>query len=121
MPTLIAEPKLIPAVGNKPKQIREYVGRAHTQTETLSIAHMISPPGWAEPGQRPAFDEYTVVLKGLLQVESEQETFRVTAGQAIIAHAGEWVRYSTPEADGAEYLAICLPAFSVESVHRDSP
>jgi mannose-6-phosphate isomerase-like protein (cupin superfamily) len=120
MPTLIAAPMQITAAGNKPKLIREYVGRANSKTTTVSVAHMQSPSGWIEPGQRPEFDEYTVVLKGSLRVESESGTIDVGAGQAVIAHAGEWVRYSTPGAEGAEYIAVCLPAFSPETVHRDA-
>lgn len=120
MPTFIPRPTQITAAGNRPKLIREYVGRVNSQTAAVSVAHMQSPAGWIEPGQRPEFDEYTVVLRGLLRVESEAGTFDVGAGQAVITHAGEWVRYSTPEADGAEYIAICLPAFSPETVHRDA-
>jgi mannose-6-phosphate isomerase-like protein (cupin superfamily) len=120
MPQLIAAPKIIPAAGNKPKVIREYVGRANTSTSTISVAHMTSPEGWQEPGQRPEFDEYTIVLKGMMQVDYEGGVLQVTAGQAVLATAGEWVRYSTPTADGADYIAICLPAFSPESVHRDA-
>jgi mannose-6-phosphate isomerase-like protein (cupin superfamily) len=119
MPRLIEAPTVIPAAGNKPKVIREFVGRANTQTTALSIAHMQSPAGWTEPGQRPEFDEYTVVLKGTLRVDFEGGSLRVAAGQAVIAEAGEWVRYSSPDPEGAEYLAVCLPAFSPETVHRD--
>jgi ethanolamine utilization protein EutQ (cupin superfamily) len=119
MPTLIAQPQRIAAAGNKPKLIDEYVGRANSGTAAVSIAHMRSPSGWVEPGQRPEFDEYTVVIKGMLRVQHEAGTLDVRAGQAVIAHRGEWVQYSTPEADGAEYLAICLPAFSPDTVHRD--
>ncbi len=120
MPTLIAKPKRIVAAGNKPKDIDEYVGRVNSKTSALSVAHMRSPAGWVEPGQRPEFEEFTVVLKGCLRVEHEKGTFDVRAGQAVIAHPGEWVRYSSPEADGAEYLAVCLPAFSPDTVHRDA-
>lgn len=120
MPTLIATPTQITAAGNKPKLIREYIGRVNSKTEALSIAHMSSPSGWVEPGQTPEFDEYTLVLKGLLRVEHKDGTIDVQAGQAIVTHAGEWVRYSTPGSDGADYVAICLPAFSMETVHRDS-
>jgi quercetin dioxygenase-like cupin family protein len=120
MPNLIAAPTVITAAGNKPKLIREYVGRVNSQTAALSLAHMQSPGGWVEPGQRPEFDEYTLVLRGLLRVESESGTFDVAAGQAIITHAGEWVRYSTPEAEGAEYVAVCHPAFAPTTVHRDA-
>ena len=119
MPKLISSPKRIEAAGNKPKLIDEYVGRVNTQTTAASIAHMRSPAGWVEPGQTPDFDEYTVVLKGMLRVEGRDETLDVRAGQAVLAAAGEWVRYSTPEADGAEYVAVCLPAFSPDTVHRD--
>lgn len=119
MPTLITAPTQITAAGNKPKVIREYIGRVNSKTSAVSVAHMTSPTGWIEPGQRPQFDEYTLVLKGTLRVEHEQGTLDVAAGQAIITHAGEWVRYSTPEPEGADYIAICLPAFSMETVHRD--
>ena len=120
MPTLIAAPTLITAAGNKPKQIREYVGRVNSDTAALSMAHMKSPSGWVEPGQRPEFDEYTVVLRGALHVRAEDGSeLRVEAGQAVIAHRGEWVQYSTPGAEGAEYIAVCLPAFSPDNVHRD--
>ena len=119
MPTLITTPTQITAAGNKPKVIREYIGRVNSKTSAVSVAHMTSPTGWIEPGQRPQFDEYTLVLKGTLRVEHEQGTIDVAAGQAIITHAGEWVRYSTPEPEGADYIAICLPAFSMETVHRD--
>jgi len=119
MPTLISTPTQITAAGNKPKIIREYIGRVNSGTSAVSIAHMTSPTGWIEPGQRPEFDEYTLVLKGTLRVEHEQGTIDVAAGQAIVTHAGEWVRYSTPQPEGADYIAICLPAFSMDSVHRD--
>jgi len=117
MPTLIAAPKRIQSAGNKPKLIDEYIGRVNSATGGVSIAHMRSPEGWAEPGQKPEFDEFTVVLSGKLLVESRDAVLEVAAGQAVIAHRGEWVRYSTPE--GAEYIAVCLPAFSPETVHRD--
>jgi mannose-6-phosphate isomerase-like protein (cupin superfamily) len=120
MPTLIASPTRIEASGNKPKLIDEYVGRVNNAEARLSIAHMRSPEGWLEPGQRPLFDEYTVVLRGVLRVESEGGELLVRAGQAVLCKAGEWVRYSTPEADGAEYLAVCLPAFSPDTVRRDA-
>jgi ethanolamine utilization protein EutQ len=120
MPTLIAQPSRIEAAGNKPKIIDEYIGRKNSGTSATSVAHMRSPGGWQEPGQRPEFDEFTVVLRGLLRVEFEGGALDVRAGQAVIAHRGEWVRYSTPEAEGAEYIAVCLPAFSMETVHRDS-
>jgi mannose-6-phosphate isomerase-like protein (cupin superfamily) len=119
MPTLIAHPTRIQAEGNKPKLIDEYIGRVNSKTTAASIAHMRSPEGWMEPGQTPEFDEFTVVLKGTLRVEHKDGTLDVHAGQAVIAHGGEWVRYSTPEADGAEYVAVCLPAFAMETVHRD--
>jgi ethanolamine utilization protein EutQ len=119
MPTLIAQPTRILAAGNKPKLIDEYIGRINSGTCAASVAHMRSPQGWIEPGQIPEFEEYTIVLKGMLRVEYEQGSVDVYAGQAVIAHAGEWVRYSTPAAEGAEYIAVCLPAFSMESVHRD--
>src|SRR3954454_7530849 len=119
MPTLIGSPTHIEAAGNKPKLIDEYIGRVNSRHEALSIAHMRSPGGWVEPGQTPEFEEYTVVLKGLLRVEYAGGHLDVQAGQAIIAHAGEWVRYSTPTEEGAEYLAICAPAFSPILVHRD--
>lgn len=121
MPTLIPHATRIEAAGNKPKLIDEYIGRVNTKTSSASVAHMHSPGGWLEPGQTPAFDEFTIVLKGLLRVEHKGGALDVRAGQAVIAHAGEWVRYSTPEADGAEYIAVCLPAFSMETVHRDQP
>lgn len=119
MPTLIEKPTRITAAGNKPKLIDEYVGRVNNAETRLSVAHMRSPGGWLEPGQRPAFDEYTVVLRGTLRVEHEGGHFDVCAGQAILTRAGEWVRYSTPDEDGAEYIAVCLPAFSPDTVHRD--
>lgn len=119
MPTLIAKPTRIQSAGNKPKLIDEYIGRVNSRTTAASVAHMRSPGGWVEPGQTPEFDEFTVVLKGTLRVEHKDGVLDVHAGQAVVAYAGEWVRYSTPEADGAEYVAVCLPAFSMESVHRD--
>ena len=119
MPTLIANPTRIRAAGNKPKLIDEYIGRVNSKTTAASIAHMRSPGGWIEPGQTPEFEEFTIVLKGTLRVEHKDGVLDVHAGQAVVAHPGEWVRYSTPEADGAEYIAVCLPAFSMESVHRD--
>jgi mannose-6-phosphate isomerase-like protein (cupin superfamily) len=120
MPTLIPQPTIIQAAGNKPKRIEEFVGRVNSQTTACSVARMTSPGGWVEPGQRPQFDEYTLVLRGVLHVEHEGGTLAVGAGQAIITHAGEWVRYRTPGDQGAEYVAICLPAFSPETVHRDA-
>ncbi len=120
MPTLIPLPTIIQAAGNKPKRIEEFVGRGNSKTEGVSIARMTSPSGWVEPGQTPAFDEYTLVLNGMLRVESRSGTIDVAAGQAIIAHKGEWIRYSTPGPDGAQYIAVCLPAFSPDTVHRDA-
>ncbi|MCB2222218.1 MAG: cupin [Bacteroidetes bacterium] len=119
MTKLIKQPTIITAAGNKPKEIKEFIGRVNSDTSQLSIAKMKSPPGWTEPGQRPEFDEYTVVLKGMLQVKTRTEVIKVMAGQAIHAKAGEWIQYSTPEKEGAEYIAVCLPAFSPETVHRD--
>jgi mannose-6-phosphate isomerase-like protein (cupin superfamily) len=119
MPTLISQPTRITAAGNKPKLIDEYIGRVNSKTSAASVAHMRSPQGWLEPGQTPEFDEFTIVLKGLLRVEHKQGTLDVAAGQAVIAHAGEWIRYSTPQEGGAEYIAVCLPAFAMETVHRD--
>lgn len=118
MPKLVEKPTVIVAAGNLPKRIEELVGRVNTATDGISIARMTSPAGWVEPGQTPEFDEYSVVLSGTLRVESREGTLDVVAGQAVIARAGEWVRYSTPE--GAEYVAVCLPAFSPGTVHRDS-
>ena len=120
MPTLIPTPTRIVAAGNKPKAIDEYVGRVTTKTGDVSVAHMRSPAGWVEPGQTPQFDEYTVVLRGLLRVEHAGGVLDVRGGQGVIARAGEWVRYSSPEADGAEYVAVCVPAFSPDTVHRDA-
>ena len=119
-PTLIAQPTRIQSAGNKPKLIDEFVGRVNSATEALSVAHMRSPGGWVEPGQTPDFDEYTVVLHGLLRVESKDSVMEVRPGQAIVTRRGEWIRYSTPEPEGAEYIAICLPAFSMDTVHRDA-
>lgn len=119
MPTLIPQPTQITAAGTKPKIILEHVGRVNTQTEGVSVAHMKSPSGWLEPGQTPEFDEYTVVLKGTLRVTHKGGTLDVPAGQSVIAHAGEWIQYSTPGADGAEYIAVCVPAFAPGTVHRD--
>lgn len=119
MPTLVAVPTRIEAVGNKPKIIEEYIGRVNSRQEALSIARMQSPPGWIEPGQTPEFEEFTVVLKGTLRVGHRGGHFDVQAGQAVIAHPGEWVQYSSPTEEGAEYIAICLPAFSPKLVHRD--
>ena len=119
MPTLVSQPTRIRSAGNKPKLIDEYIGRVNTKTSATSVAHMRSPEGWLEPGQTPEFDEFTIVLRGMLRVEHKAGSMEVAAGQAVIAHAGEWVRYSTPEQGGAEYIAVCLPAFSMETVHRE--
>lgn len=119
MPNLISSPTIIEAAGNKPKIIREFIGSVNSSTKNISIAKMTSPAGWEEPGQTPEFDEYTLVLKGMLRVETKENVFNVIAGQAIITYAGEWIRYSTPNPEGAEYVAVCLPAFSPETVHRD--
>jgi quercetin dioxygenase-like cupin family protein len=119
MPTIIKKPSIIEAAGNKPKIIEEYFGRVNSKTSEVSIAKMTSPQGWVEPGQRPDFDEYTVVLKGTLLVKTENEIINVKAGSAILTKKGEWIQYSTPFEDGAEYVAVCLPAFSPETVHRD--
>jgi mannose-6-phosphate isomerase-like protein (cupin superfamily) len=119
MPQLIASPTRIQAAGNKPKLIDEYVGRVNNGEQRTSIAHMRSPGGWREPGQRPEFDEYTIVLRGAVRVEYEGGELEVQAGQAVLTKAGEWVRYSTPGDEGAEYIAVCLPAFSPATVHRD--
>ncbi len=116
----IPQPTRIEAAGNKPKVIEEFIGRVNSGTAAVSIARMVSPPGWVEPGQTPEFDEYTIVLKGTLQVKTgEGRIFEVAAGEAFIASAGEWVQYSTPGAEGAEYIAVCLPAFSPDTVRRD--
>jgi mannose-6-phosphate isomerase-like protein (cupin superfamily) len=119
MPTLIPKPSIIQAAGTRPKRIEEYVGRVNSGHSTVSIARMVSPQGWQEPGQRPEFEEVTVVVKGTLHVEYDGGMMDVHAGQAVVAHPGEWVRYSTPEEGGAEYVAVCIPAFSMETVHRD--
>lgn len=120
MPKLIDSPTTIPAAGNKPKIIREYVGHVNSGTGALSIAHMESPAGWTEPGQQPEFDEHTIVLKGTLVVRSKDGSeLTVNAGQAVVVPAGEWVQYSSPTPEGAEYIAVCLPAFSPDTVHRD--
>lgn len=115
----IPSPAIIKAAGNKPKIIEEYIGRVNSKTAVASIARMKSPSGWVEPGQTPEFDEYTVVLKGMLRVTTRNETIDVLAGQSVITNRGEWVQYSTPGPEGAEYIAVCLPAFAPESVHRD--
>ena len=119
MPVLIKAATIIEAAGNKPKVIEEYIGRVNSRTDAVSIARMKSPAGWVEPGQTPEFDEYTVVLRGMVRVESKSGTIDVRAGQAVIAQAGERVRYSSPDPDGAEYIAVCIPAFSPETVKRE--
>lgn len=119
IPTLIPQPTRITAAGNKPKLIDEYIGRVNSKDDRLSVAHMRSPGGWVEPGQTPQFEEFTIVLKGMLRVKHKDGAIDVKAGQAIITHAGEWVQYSTPSDEGAEYIAVCLPAFSPTTVHRD--
>lgn len=119
MPIKIDKPTIIEAAGNKPKRIEEYIGLVNSKTSDLSIARMVSPPGWVEPGQKPEFTEYTVVLKGTLQVQTNSEKFNIHAGEAIIVKANEWIQYSTPGDDGAEYIAVCLPAFSPNTVHRN--
>ena len=120
MARLIERPTIIQSAGNKPKRIEEFVGLVNSNTADLSIARMTSPGGWVEPGQTPEFDEFTLVLRGLLRVTTHDGSFDVLAGQAVIAERGSWIQYSTPEQEGAEYVAICLPAFSPETVHRDS-
>lgn len=120
MPRKIEAPTVIPAEGNKPKIIEEFVGRVNSGDSRLSIARMTSPPGWEEPGQRPAFDEFTLVLKGSLRVDFDGGKIDIAAGEAVEAKAGEWIRYSTPGPEGAEYVAICMPAFSPDTVHRDA-
>lgn len=119
MPTLIASPSTIEAAGNKPKIIREYVGRVNSRTSAVSVAHMSSPAGWSEPGQTPEFDEFTLVLHGSLRVEHREGSIDVRAGQAVITRSGEWIRYSTPGDEGTDYVAVCLPAFSPDTVNRD--
>ena len=120
MPVHIPSPTRIVAAGNLPKAIDEYIGRVNSGTSTVSVAHMRSPQGWVEPGQTPAFDEYTVVLAGMLRVRHTGGTIDVSAGESVIARRGEWVQYSSPGPEGAEYIAVCVPAFSPETVHRDS-
>ena len=120
MPTLIDSPTTIESAGNKPKIIQEYVGRVNSDSADVSVAHMRSPSGWVEPAQTPQFDEYTMVLEGALRVEFEGGEMEVAAGQAVVARRGEWVRYSTPGAEGAEYIAVCLPAFSPDTVNREA-
>ncbi|MFH1526384.1 MAG: cupin [Bacteroidota bacterium] len=119
MPIKILQPTVIEATGNKPKIIKEYVGRVNSGTGDVSIAHMKSPAGWVEPGQTPEFDEYTLVLSGTLQVESKDGIIEINSGEAVIVKKGEWIRYSSPHSNGAEYIAVCLPAFSPDTVHRD--
>ena len=119
MPRLIPAPSVIQAAGTKPKRIEEFAGRVNSGHAQISVARMTSPSGWEEPGQRPDFEEITVVLRGMVRVEHEGGVLDVRAGQAVVTSPGEWIRYSTPEADGAEYIAICLPAFSPDTVHRD--
>jgi len=119
MPTLITQPTMLRAAGDKPKQIEEFVGRLNSGHVAVSVARMVSPEGWCEPGQRPQFEEITVVLHGMVRIEHAGGVLEVRAGQSVIAHPGEWVRYSTPESGGAEYVAVCTPAFSLETVHRD--
>jgi len=120
MPTLITSPTIVAAAGTRPKKIEEFVGRVNSDTSAVSVARMTSPAGWVEPGQTPEFDEYTLVLRGLLRVTTRSGVVDVRAGQAVIAHRGEWVQYSTPGADGAEYVAVCVTAFSPDTVRRDS-
>jgi quercetin dioxygenase-like cupin family protein len=120
MPRLIDAPAVVQAAGEPPKRIEEYAGRVRSGHGSVSVARMVSPSGWQEPGQRPEFEEVTVVLRGMLKVEHEAGALEVRAGQAVIAMPGEWVRYSSPESGGAEYVADCLPAFSMETVHRDA-
>ena len=119
MPRLIGQPTIVAAAGNKPKRIEEYAGRVNSGHAAVSVARMVSPGGWVEPGQRPEFEEVTVVLRGRLRVEHEAGVLDVTAGQAVVTAPNEWVRYSTPDPEGAEYIAVCLPAFSPDTVHRD--
>ncbi len=118
-PTLLSQPTRIQSAGNKPKLIDEYVGQVNSKTGAVSVAHMRSPGGWIEPGQTPEFEEFTIVLKGRLHVEYKDGALDVSVGQAVVAHPGEWVRYSTPDPEGAEYIAVCLPAFAMDTVHRD--
>ena len=120
MPRLIEKPTVIEAAGNKPKEIREFAGRVNTGHAGVSVAWMVSPEGWVEPGQRPEFEEITLVLRGMVRVEYDGGAIDVRSGQAIVAQAGEWIRYSSPEAGGAEYIAVCRPAFSPDTVHRDA-
>lgn len=119
MPRIVTSPSIVEAAGIKPKIIKEFFGRENTGTENVSIAWMKSPQGWIEPGQKPEFDEYTIVLSGSLSIRTASETFVVKAGEAVLVESGEWVQYSTPGSKGAEYIAVCLPAFSPATVHRD--
>lgn len=119
MPTHMKGPTVVQAVGNRPKIIEEFIGRVNSKTESISVARMKSPTGWIEPGQTPEFDEYTIVLRGMLRVNFRDGSMDVSAGEAIIAHRGEWIQYSTPGPEGAEYVAVCVPAFSIDIVHRD--
>jgi ethanolamine utilization protein EutQ (cupin superfamily) len=119
LPEYIKSSSVIKSAGNKPKIIDEFIGRVNTNSSGISIAKMKSPEGWVEPGQTPEFDEYTIVLKGLLRVKTKDTIYNVKAGEAIVTHKGEWIQYSTPDPEGAEYMAVCLPAFSPDSVHRD--
>jgi quercetin dioxygenase-like cupin family protein len=120
MPRLIAGPAVVAAAGAKPKRIEEFAGRVNSGDDRVSVARMVSPAGWVEPGQRPDFEEITIVLRGMLRVEHAGGAIDVRAGQAVITAPGEWIRYSTPEPDGAEYVAVCIPAFSPDTVHRDA-
>ena len=120
MPTHIPGPSRVEAAGTKPKIIEEYVGRVNSDNSQVSVAHMRSPHGWTEPGQRPEFEEFTVVLRGMLRVTHEAGELDVKAGEAVIAHRGEWVQYSSPNPEGAEYIAVCMPAFALEIAHRDA-
>ena len=119
MATFIKKPTIIEAAGQPPKLIEEFIGRVNSDTSAVSIAHMKSPSGWCEPGQTPEFDEYTVVLRGSLHLKLKDQEFDVQAGQAVIVQAGEWVKYGSPSPEGAEYVAVCIPAFSPETVHRE--
>lgn len=119
MPIKIDGPTIIKATGNKPKEIKEYIGRVNSRTEEVSIARMKSPAGWIEPGQTPEFNEYTLVLKGMLRVKTKDKIIDIKEGEAVITPAGEWVQYSTPDPEGAEYIAVCCPGFSPNAVHRD--
>jgi mannose-6-phosphate isomerase-like protein (cupin superfamily) len=119
MPQKISSPSIITSAGNKPKIIQEFIGRVNSKTSDLSVAKMTSPSGWVEPGQKPEFDEFTVVLKGMLRVTNKNEVIDVNAGEAVIVSKNEWIQYSTPGTEGAEYIAVCLPAFSPDTVHRD--